>query len=178
MLRAALLQINEQMAFVSSRLATGSKGGLAATMEAAKEKESAFRKRFEATAGESGARAAVLAYRPAVREAAQRNTAPPPSAEDASAASSTAAPPSSTALPPPIALRAAGGGLSGGAPREHEFGGKPWAQLSWSARLAACRGVEDAAKVGHLVAGHVVLGSLAVASVASGVGGWVWESRF
>jgi len=36
MLRSALLQINEQMAFVSSRLASGSKGGLAATMQAIK----------------------------------------------------------------------------------------------------------------------------------------------
>ena len=38
-------------------------------MEAAKEKESNFRRHFEATAGEIGARSAVLAFRPAVREA-------------------------------------------------------------------------------------------------------------
>jgi len=119
----------------------GSRGGLAATMEAAKEKETAFRRRFEATAGESGARAAVLGYRPAVREAAQRNTAPSDKAPTAASCSTTPPrSPGTAGLSPGMGA----GGATG--PRTQDFGGKPWAQLSWSARLAACRGVEEAAK--------------------------------
>ena len=42
-----LTYADAQMAFVTSRLASGSKGALGATMEAAKEAENLFRRQFE-----------------------------------------------------------------------------------------------------------------------------------
>ena len=114
-------------------------------MRAAKEQQTSFRRQFEATTGESGARAAVLAFRPAVREAAQRNTLLHVSSSASSHAA--AALPSSTTSPTNPAAHVDSGGakLSYGA-RTPENGGKEWAQISWSARLAACRAAEEAAR--------------------------------